>query len=147
MCLTRPADWWDTADDGARLALMLCSICPARLACPEDGTVGVIRGGIAYSDDGERLPLCPCGYPVPYPVRAVCYRCIPSKHTVVPKLKRRGRPRQLDTHLQTIVDMLAQGISPTRIGPLIGVPSSTVRYWVLHYKLRPQPVSTVVDTP
>lgn len=27
-CVTLDPEWWDTGDDGNRLALMLCDLCP-----------------------------------------------------------------------------------------------------------------------
>jgi hypothetical protein len=143
LCRTRPPEWWEVPSDGNRLALALCSVCPERAGCSDDQAAGVIRGGVAFGDDGERLPMCSCGRPVPYPVRAVCYTCMPSQHTVIPKPRRRGRPRKLDTHLPAVMHLLAQGLSSPRIAEALGIPRSTVRHWVLHYNLRAQAVDQV----
>lgn len=70
MCASRPADWWWTGDDGNRLALLLCGVCPARAGdvcmagLPDLRPTGVIRAGVAYGYTGQVLTLCPCGYPV-----------------------------------------------------------------------------------
>lgn len=63
LCDTRDPEWWATGDDGNRLAILLCAVCP--LGCPDndDQPAGVIRGGKAYSDAGRVHPMCPCGYP------------------------------------------------------------------------------------
>lgn len=61
-CMTRDPQWWDTGNDGNRLAIMLCRICRG---CPDNDPrpCGVIRGGVAYGDDSHPRVLCPCGYP------------------------------------------------------------------------------------
>lgn len=140
LCRTRPAEWWWTGDDGNRLALLICSACPVVDRCTGDEPHGVIVGGVAYDDHGERLGLCGCGRPVPYPVRAFCYTCVPSQRTVVPAVKRRGRPRKLDQHLVAVVELLGQGLAPTGVAKRLGLPGSTVRWWVKRYGLSPQVV-------
>lgn len=69
-CRGLPAQWWETGDDGNRLALTICGHCPARqdnhcrAGLPDPHPAGVIRAGLAYNDNGVALPLCDCGYPV-----------------------------------------------------------------------------------
>lgn len=65
LCASRPAEHWDTGDDGNRLALLLCDICPARIRCPQADPRphGVIRAAVAYDDKGHALDRCHCGYP------------------------------------------------------------------------------------
>lgn len=75
LCATRPADWWEPRDDGARLAIALCRACPALTQCPDGDPhpAGVIRAAVAYADTGAALPECPtCGYPQ---LNARCRRC------------------------------------------------------------------------
>lgn len=88
-CRTLPSDWWDTGDDGNRLALMLCRSCPVLEHCGQSrGEAGVIRAGVAYGETGKVLPLCACGYPNLHqpgwnaPANVLCHRC------AVPKLRR-----------------------------------------------------------
>jgi hypothetical protein len=61
-CETREPEWWDTGDDGNRLALKLCAICPG---CFDDDPkpYGVIRRGVPFGDDSKPRALCACGYP------------------------------------------------------------------------------------
>lgn len=75
LCATRPAEWWDTGDDGNRLALALCRVCPNVVPCAAGDRKprGVVRAGVVYGDAGE-LPLCGCGYPF----LARCRRCDPA---------------------------------------------------------------------
>lgn len=91
LCETRPADWWDTADGGARLALYLCRVCPALARCESGPEYGVIRAGKAYGDNGKVLPICPCGYPNRHvaggagKTNPLCHRC------AVPTMRRWNR--------------------------------------------------------
>ncbi|MGC4886748.1 hypothetical protein [Micromonospora sp. DT227] len=84
-CRSLPSEWWDTDDDGSRLALAICRSCPERRGAecvagrPDDEPAGVIRAGVAYNDRGIALPLCECGYPqVAYAGGTVgpCPRCV-----------------------------------------------------------------------
>lgn len=66
-CRRLPPEWWESGDDGNRLAMSLCrGACPVRGECAdsEPRSVGVIRAGVAYSDVGTVLRLCPCGRPI-----------------------------------------------------------------------------------
>lgn len=95
LCATLPADWWDTSDDGARLALALCSVCPGLSMCDRGREYGVIRAGIAWNDHGARAGICGCGYPLPAHVttgeRPQCYRCEPRHNLTVPGRRPRRR--------------------------------------------------------
>ncbi|RLK13300.1 hypothetical protein DER29_4317 [Micromonospora sp. M71_S20] len=82
LCATRPADWWDLGDDGNRLALAICRVCPVQTACAAtaDREAGVIRAGIAYLERGQVAPICQCGYPDdkrldPRRTTVLCRRC------------------------------------------------------------------------
>lgn len=64
LCVGLDPELWDVGNAGNRLALAICRRCDG---CPGTDTAphGVIRGGVAYSDTGKPLPICPqCGYPV-----------------------------------------------------------------------------------
>lgn len=76
LCLSRPAEWWDLDNDGSRLALALCQVCPAIQACATQARrpAGVVQAGVAYSDAGVPLPLCHCGYPNELEGQC-CHRC------------------------------------------------------------------------
>lgn len=143
LCVGKPSDWWEPADDGARLALMLCSVCPARDECGPEPEHGVIRGGVAWSDAGERLPLCPCGYPVPNPGRADCFRCVPRWDTRIPRSRLRQRRRRLsaDVLLGQIGAMRADGLTLRDISKALDVPYSTLRDVI---RRNPQAVDTGV---
>jgi hypothetical protein len=74
LCVGKPPEWWlELGDDGNRLALALCRVCPirrdkvcaGRYVIPDEHPAGVIRAAVAYSDAGTPLPVCgTCGYPV-----------------------------------------------------------------------------------
>lgn len=86
-CVGQPPEFWDTGDDGNRLALALCRVCPARrgeecqLGEPDPRPTGVIRAGVAWNERGGRCPICDtCGYPVddlpdPRRERTGCRHC------------------------------------------------------------------------
>lgn len=76
LCATRPAQWWDVGDDGNRLALALCRVCPALEGCGARirQPAGVVLAGVAYGDAGLRLPICHCGYPNELD-GGCCHRC------------------------------------------------------------------------
>lgn len=77
LCATRPAEFWDSLNDGARLAIAICGPCPGRATCLDDEKpAGVIRAGIAFDDFGKPFPLCAtCGYPRPGRSDTRCRRC------------------------------------------------------------------------
>lgn len=66
LCRRRPPEWWTPDDDGARLALTICRLCPNLEPCAagDPRPHGVIRAGQVWSDTGRPLPVCGCGYPV-----------------------------------------------------------------------------------
>ena len=78
LCVGRDAEWWDSLNDGARLAFAICRVCPTRFGCLNRGprAVGVIRGGVAFDDFGHPLAICPtCGYPRTGRPGLTCSRC------------------------------------------------------------------------
>lgn len=87
-CEILPAQWWDTGDDGNRLAIMLCKQCEG-CTMDDPNPCGVIRAGVPYADDAHPRALCPCGYPATarIPVAGknsyarssvqLCHRCQP----------------------------------------------------------------------
>jgi hypothetical protein len=91
LCASRPAEWWDIEDGGARLALLLCRVCPQLQRCSSTAgdEHGVIRAGVAYGNDGKPLPICGCGYPNRHRIAwrtkkrpPLCHRCVvPSIRT------------------------------------------------------------------
>ncbi|MFY1686453.1 helix-turn-helix domain-containing protein [Plantactinospora sp. WMMB782] len=126
-CHGKPADWWDTGDDGNRLALALCGVCPTRdgdtctAGIPDPHPHGVIRAGIAYSDTGRRLPICRCGYPQDDYLGGQptdCRRCrVPD--VPIPDPRRVFRWRVRDLHLA--------GIREAEMARLLGRSPSTIR--------------------
>lgn len=100
LCATRPSEWWEPADPGARLALALCRVCPALPSCLDGDPrpYGVIRAAAAWSDEGKPLPICACGYPNcsdqkmrrPY---LLCSRCRPPRIRIM-SVKAYDRLRQ-----------------------------------------------------
>ena len=70
LCVGQPPEFWDTGNDGNRLALALCRVCPARdgedctVGEPDRRPFGVTRGAVAYNERGGRCDLCACGYPM-----------------------------------------------------------------------------------
>ena len=71
LCIGRPPEWWETGDEGNRLALAICRNCPERTGTqctagmPDPHPVGVIRAAVAYHERGWVCPVCDvCGYPV-----------------------------------------------------------------------------------
>lgn len=94
LCVGKPPEHWDTGDDGNRLALALCRVCPVRNGntCdagePDARPTGVIRAAVAYNQRGGVCPICDvCGYPVddlPSPSRRQPPGC---RHCRVPKVQ------------------------------------------------------------
>lgn len=144
MCATRPADWWVVPDDGNRLALGLCSVCPELLRCSDGDPEphGVIRGGIAYSADGQPLDLCSCGRPEAYVGRRDCYACRPSPNIPLPVVK---FARKAPIDVDRIVELHGKGMTYRAIGLVVGMNGETVRGVLRRWRGRPQAVSTVVD--
>ena len=135
LCRTRPSDWWETGNDGNRLAIALCSVCPVRSSCQtgDEEPHGVIRAGVAYRDTGERCDVCPCGRPVPTRRdRGECYQCEPRWDVQVPRhrpttARGRGRPRQLGPARERQMAALRDGGTSFRqIAKEFGLPLSTV---------------------
>jgi hypothetical protein len=67
LCETRPPEWWEVDNGGARLAVLLCHVCPSRVGCAERAAAGdragMIWAGVPYNDRCEPVRLCDCGYP------------------------------------------------------------------------------------
>lgn len=135
LCRTRPADWWEVGDDGNRLAIQLCVVaCPVRDRClrGDPAPHGVIRGGVAYLDTGDRAAVCGCGRPVA-PARlssTSCRACDPPQNTQVPKSwqpRRKLSPGAVESHLDTIAVLVGQGWTDPDIGRRLGVKHSAVR--------------------
>lgn len=118
LCRTRPADWWDFGDDGNRLALDVCSVCPVRDRCGTGEHAGVIRAGVAWSDEGVEVPLCRCGYPVPGIGWVECVRCDPPA-ALSPPAARAARELRMAA-------LQASGVSYGEIALEYGMPRSTV---------------------
>lgn len=101
LCIGLPPEWWDTGDDGNRLALLICNQCRVADWCARRITQpdGVIVAGVAYADhNGQRrpLPVCACGYPNDRqrPGNPMCRRCDPVAPVIrLPKVGK-VRPRQ-----------------------------------------------------
>lgn len=118
LCLFKPSDWWETGDDGNRLALALCGRCPARAAtCPggDPRPYGVIRAGIAYSDTGSPLPVCGCGYPADDRRATEASRC------------RRCAPPRLDRWKGDVIRWYRRGDSAAVCARRLGFDRTTVR--------------------
>lgn len=114
-CRGLPSDWWDTGDDGNRLALAICRACPERIGdvcragMPDATPTGVVRAGVAYNDRGTALPLCECGYPqVAYAGGTVapCPRCLVPDVPIPDRQEVRARALRL---------LLAAGATDTEI--------------------------------
>lgn len=112
-------------DDGNRLALMLCSVCPAADWCAlgDLNPHGIIRAGVAYDDDGSVLSLCSCGRPAPQG-RADCFTCVPFHGTPMPVARLRG---PAEPHAATIWELMEEGWSYRAIAVRIGSSAEAVR--------------------
>lgn len=133
LCATRPSDWWMVPDGGNRLALGLCSVCPALPTCGTDREYGVIRAGVAWDDEGRVLALCSCGRPEAYADRVDCYDCRPSSATQVPKRRRVFTRAAQHRHRRVasvrdlrMVALRESGVGWREIALEFGVPKSTV---------------------
>lgn len=138
LCRGRPPEWWDTADDGARLALAICSVCPVAGWCATDQESGVVRAGVAWTAAGDRAALCSCGYPAPGARRAKCSRCDPpAPADWRPAVDRVYLPRgALDQRRDEIAALLAKGHSYRGIAAAMGVPPSSVRNVAKRFELQ-----------
>ena len=92
LCTTRPADWWDLGDDGNRLALGLCRVCPSLKRCADGDPRphGVIRAAVAFADTGVPLPVCDCGYPHTTYRGGVVTCCTRCRVPAVPLMSRKA---------------------------------------------------------
>lgn len=136
LCRTRPSDWWDLGDDGNRLALDLCSVCPVLTVCSATAgaPAGVVRAGVAYRDSGQPAAMCACGRPV---VRwsATATECLTCRVPDVPLPKARGRRDLAEVH-EVVVGKLAAGWTYGAIGTLVGVDGELVRGYARRNGLR-----------
>lgn len=145
LCATRPADWWMVPDDGNRLALLICSVCPELARCPQGDPHphGVIRAGVAWGDHGERLPICACGRPTPNTERSDCFTCEPRWDIRIPRpLRVRRRRYSADVLMGEIVALRRDGATLRDVSARLRIPYSTLRDIIRRH---PQAVSTVVD--
>ena len=127
LCRTMPSDWWATGDDGNRLALGICSVCPVRVRCGQGDPKphGVVRAGVAYRDSGAVAVVCPCGQPIPTRRDlGMCFTCEPRFDLPVPVAH---TPQRLDTRRDEIAALLAVGGSYRSIGRKLGMAASSVR--------------------
>lgn len=151
LCRDKPSEWWETDNDGARLALALCSVCPERWPCDIGREFGVIRAGTAWNQAGIPAGRCDCGYPLPFDAetgeRSDCFRCMPRITTRIPRVRRRRmvepRVEVQGTRDERIFALHRQGFTYRQIGFEYGV-SKTMVGRIVH-RLRAQAVSTVVD--
>lgn len=130
---------WSPADDRSRLALLLCSACAG---CPDNDPRphGVIRQGVAYSDKGHTLPICPtCGYPdhlYSGGSTETCSRCR------VPDI---AIPSCRGTRAEQIASMVADGWDDGRIGWSLGLATETVRKLRQQHRILRQPAPLPVS--
>lgn len=125
LCRGLPADWWEPASDGARLAMAICRRCPSLDGCEagDPKPHGVIRAGIAYSDAGRVLPPCSaCGGPNSTysggdPSVKVCGGC------VVPQVP---IPNVLRTRQAWMVALAKRGFTARQVAEETGASRSTV---------------------
>jgi hypothetical protein len=130
LCHTRPPEYWDSGNAGNRLALLICGQCTG---CPEGDPKphGVIRQGVAYSDEGLPLPPCSnCGAPnLTYtggdPSAKVCSTCVDPK-VWLPDL-RAGRRRWA-------LALREAGVAAHEVAAETGLTVNTV--WQLSGKLK-----------
>lgn len=117
-CQTRNPEWWETGNDGNRLALMLCRICTG---CPDNDPrpTGVIRSEVAYGDDSKPRGQCACGYPAeaPIPDPAKNPR-IRAGHTIVQPCRRCQLPG-IERYREAIIRWRDRGDSYTTIAKRI----------------------------
>ncbi len=136
ICIGKPPDWWETTSEGARLALALCSICPARTGCADDQEYGVIRAGVAWHNTGVPAGLCGCGYPLPLnkhgDERSACLRCDPPSNV-----------RYAGGRAADVARLVGEGLSYAAVGKRLGISKSMVGKYVRRGR-RPQAVSTAV---
>jgi hypothetical protein len=142
LCEPLPFDYWITGDEGNRLAMGICRRCTG---CPDNDPRphGVIRRGVAYSDAGKVLPICPnCGQPnVGYRggEAGLCSTC------AVPDI---AIPSAGGDRLSRIARMVEEKLTDTQIGADLGLKPETVRKLRRTYGIRrqagPLPVPEVV---
>lgn len=132
LCATRPADWWSTEDGGARLAALLCGVCPVAVECAATaGTPhGVVRAGRAYRDSGEVALLCPCGRPV-VTVRASSAECTtcdpPAVRLPAPRTGRRYGRGGVEQFGDEILRLVDEGWTDRAIAVRLGLNRWSVR--------------------
>lgn len=118
LCRGLPPEYWDVADDGARLGLAICKRCPAKATCPagDPKPMGVIRAGVAFADDGTVYPPCPsCGYPQIGRVSTAPDRCVRCDLPPVSKWR------------TDVLRWVADGVSVEEAGRRIGATPREIR--------------------
>lgn len=142
LCRTRPAEWWDVPDDGNRLALLICSVCPGLAECGTEREYGVVRAGVAWDGEGRRVPICTCGRPALEANlrRTECFTCKPHDRIRLPEIRVSGGAEK---HRNRILELHAQGWTYRRIALAVGARTEAVR-GVVRRSRCPQAVSTVV---
>lgn len=137
LCVGRPAEWWETDNDGARLALDICSVCPGLASCDRGRRWGMVQAGVAWNELGFPAGICACGYPLPVSregvERSQCFRCRPRQNLTVPC----RRPGNRAAH---VAALLRRGVPYRTIGADLGISKTAVGK--IAKKLRPQAVST-----
>jgi hypothetical protein len=130
LCVRLPAQWWETGDGGNRMAIGICGRCTG---CPDDDPKphGVIRRGVAYSDAGNVVPICPnCGHPnVDYRGGdpGLCSGC------AVPDI---AIPSALGDRRSQITQMVGQRLSDEQIAASLGLAVDSVRKLRLSFGIR-----------
>lgn len=122
-CQGPPPEYWDIGDDGNRLALMLCDVCPRRRGTECDAGLadpnphGVIRAGVPYSEAGNAISICIiCGYPN-----------LGFRDGIIGKGCPRCAPPPLERFRGDITRMVARGDSYAAVGRLIGAERTSIR--------------------
>lgn len=117
LCATLPTEWWtEFGDDGNRLAIAICQVCPG---CPRQDPKphGVIVEGVAYLDDGRPAPVCDdCGFPF---AGRWCGRCSAPV---------RAWPADGWSRYQRVRVLASEGLNNTEIGARVGMTGRAVTH-------------------
>jgi transcriptional regulator with XRE-family HTH domain len=123
--------WTSTAERwAAALGVRVVNGSLDELFTRERAPCGTVRGYQRHRRSGERCPDCWAAW---------------SSYNWTMYVRRNGRtPRPVEVYRAAVVELLAKGLSAAAISRELGIPRSTASMWAR--KLRPQAVSTVVDT-